>query len=172
MQSDDTPNPTQDDIKDRLLDAALIHVAFDGWSEATFKAAAEDAGVEPTLARALCPRGAVDLALAYHRRGDLAMIERMKVTDMTGMRYRDKVALAVRFRLEAATDKEAVRRGVTLFALPQHAADGAKAIWGTADAIWTALGDTSEDGNWYSKWATIAPNIRRPGLFSTGGSTM
>ncbi len=31
----------------------------------------------------------------------------------------------------------------TLFALPQHAADGARAIWGTADAIWTALGDTS-----------------------------
>ena len=45
-----------------------------------------------------------------------------------------------------AVDKEAVRRGSTLFALPIHSADGAKAVWGTADAIWTALGDSSTDG--------------------------
>ncbi|MDK3017371.1 COQ9 family protein [Pseudodonghicola flavimaris] len=158
MQQDDTTQDTgqQGDIRDQLLDAALMHVAFDGWSETTFRAAVEDAGIDPGLARAICPRGSVDLAMAYHRRGDLAMAERLKITDLTGMRYRDKVALAVRFRLEAATDKEAVRRGATLFALPQHAADGAKLIWGTADAIWTALGDTSEDGNWYSKRATLS----------------
>ena len=52
--------------KEQLLDAALIHVAFDGWSEATFKAAVRDTGMDPTVARAVCPRGAVDLAVAYH----------------------------------------------------------------------------------------------------------
>lgn len=146
----------QDDITDQLLDAALIHVAFDGWAPVTFDAAVEDAGVDPALAKAICPRGAVDLAMAYHLRGDRLMVERMAAADLTGMRYRDKVALAVRYRLEAATDKEAVRRGVTLFSLPQYASDGAKLIWGTADAIWTALGDTSDDGNWYSKRATLS----------------
>jgi ubiquinone biosynthesis protein COQ9 len=59
-------------------------------------------------------------------------------------------------RLEAISDAEAVRRGSALFALPQHAADGAKAIWGTADAIWVALGDTSTDINWYTKRATLS----------------
>ena len=49
-----------------------------------------------------------------------------------------------------------VRRGTTLFALPHHAAEGAKLIWGTADAIWTALGDTSDDVNWYTKRATLS----------------
>ena len=44
-----------------------------------------------------------------------------------------------------------MRRGTPLFALPHHAAYGAKLIWGTADAIWTELGDTSEDVNWYTK---------------------
>ena len=39
------------------------------------------------------------------------------------------------FRIEAADDKEVVRRGTTLFALPHHAADGARAIWGTADTV-------------------------------------
>ncbi|MDF1718333.1 MAG: COQ9 family protein, partial [Antarcticimicrobium sp.] len=37
----------QDDAKDRLLDAALNHVAFDGWSEATFKVAVSEAGIDP-----------------------------------------------------------------------------------------------------------------------------
>jgi ubiquinone biosynthesis protein COQ9 len=49
-----------------------------------------------------------------------------------------------------------VRRGSALFALPQHAAVGAKAIWGTADAIWMALGDRSDDINFYSKRAILS----------------
>lgn len=142
--------------KDAVLDAALAHVPFDGWSEATFRAAVAASGVAPGLAKALFPRGAVDLALAYHRRGDAAMAARLNATDLASMRYSDRVAAAVRFRLEAAGDTEAVRRGTTLFALPQHAADGARAIWGTADAIWTALGDTSRDLNWYTKRATLS----------------
>lgn len=140
------------DAKNAVLDAALAHVAFDGWSEVTLRAAAKDAGVAPGLARALFPRGAVDLALAYHRRGDAEMLER--ATDLPP-RISEKVATLIRYRLEAA-DREAVRRGSTLFALPQHAADGAKAIWGTADAIWMALGDSSDDVNWYTKRATLS----------------
>ncbi len=128
---------------------------FDGWSDATLRAAAADAGVAPALARSLYPRGGVDLALAYHARGDRAMVRRLAETDLAALRFRDRVALAVRLRLEDA-DRELVRRGSTLFALPQHAADGARAVWGTADAIWTALGDTSEDVNWYTKRASLS----------------
>ena len=53
-----------------LLDEVLPHVAFDGWSEAAVKAAAIDLGVEEQTVKALCPRGAIDLAVAYHKRGD------------------------------------------------------------------------------------------------------
>lgn len=148
-----TPYDTE---KDKLLDAALMHVPFDGWSEATFRAAIADTGMDTGLARSICPRGAVDLALAFHQRGDRAMVERLKSTDLSGMRFRDKIATAVRFRLEAVEDKEAVRRGTTLFALPHHAADGAKAVWGTCDLIWETLGDTSDDINWYSKRAILS----------------
>ncbi|QBF33513.1 COQ9 family protein [Thalassococcus sp. S3] len=142
--------------KDQLLDAALIHVPFDGWSEATFRAAITDVGLDEGLARAACPRGAVDLALAFHARGDQAMVDRMKAEDLSALRFRDRIAAAVRYRLEAVEDKEAVRRGTTLFSLPHHAADGAKAIWGTADLIWDTLGDSSEDVNWYTKRATLS----------------
>ncbi|WP_299828041.1 COQ9 family protein [uncultured Roseobacter sp.] len=142
--------------KTQLLDAALAHVPFDGWSEATFQAAIRDTDVAPAVARAVCPRGAVDLAVAFHHRGDEAMTARIAAEDMSALKFREKVASAVRFRIEAVTDKEAVRRGTTLFALPMHAADGAKLIWGTSDAIWTALGDTSDDVNWYTKRATLS----------------
>lgn len=148
-------DPT-DDLKERLLDAALSHVPFDGWSEPTFRAAVTETGTDMAAARAVCPRGAVDLALAYHRRGDAQMRRRIPAAKLDDLRFRDRVATAVRLRIEAITDKEAVRRGTALFALPQYAADGAKAIWGTADAIWDALGDRSDDFNWYTKRATLS----------------
>jgi len=144
------------DVKTTLLEAAKPHVPFDGWSEATFRAAMEDAGINAGLAQAVCPRGAVDLALAYHEEGDQAMLARLAEADLGQMRFRDRVAAAVRYRLEAVEDKELVRRGVTLFALPHHALDGAQAIWRTCDRIWTVLGDTSEDVNWYTKRATLS----------------
>ncbi len=147
---------TTDPLKDTLLDAILSHVAFDGWSDASFAAATRDAGVEEGLARGVCPRGAVDLARAFHQRGDAAMQEALAGADLSVMKVREKVTFAIRTRLEAADDKEAVRRGSVLFSLPHLAADGAALIWGTADAIWDGIGDTSTDHNWYTKRATLS----------------
>lgn len=141
---------------DTLLDAALPHVAFDGWSPATFTAAADDAGMSVSEAKLVAPRGAVDLAVAYHRRADRIMRDRIASEDLSDLRFRDKVATALRFRIEAMEDREAVRRATTLFSLPIHAAEGAKLIWETADHVWTALGDTSRDANWYTKRATLS----------------
>ena len=147
---------SESDAKSALLEAAKAHVPFDGWSEATFQAAIDESGVPRGVARAVCPRGAVDLALAFHEAGDQAMLDRLAEAHMGEMRYRDRVAAAVRFRLEAVDDKELVRRGMTLFSLPHHALDGAQAVWRTCDRIWIALGDTSDDVNWYTKRATLS----------------
>jgi len=141
---------------DRLLDAALAHVPFDGWTQITFDGAVSDLGLDIETARSLAPRGAIDLAIAYHRRGDRVMLDRMKAADLGALRYSDRVSAALKFRIEAMTDREAVRRATTLFSLPNYAPDGAKLIWETADHIWNALGDTSEDGNWYSKRVTLS----------------
>ncbi|MGB7240942.1 MAG: COQ9 family protein [Sulfitobacter sp.] len=142
--------------KDELLDAALTHVPFDGWSDASFQAAITDCGMDASVAHAICPRGAVDLAVAYHLRGDSGMLARIEATDMTAFKFREKIAAAVRMRLEVVTDREIVRRGMALFALPNHAGEGAKLIWGTCDLIWNTLGDTSDDVNWYTKRTTLA----------------
>lgn len=162
----------RDDAKDRMLDAALMHVPFDGWTETSFRAAIADTGTDETLARAVCPRGAVDLALAFHARGDSAMLARIAASDLGQMRFRDRIAAAVRFRLEAATDKEVVRRGVTLFALPQYAGDGTKAIWNTCGLIWETLGDASDDVNWYTKRATLSAVYSSTLLFWLGDDSV
>jgi len=158
-------------VKEQLLDAALIHVAFDGWSDATFDAAVQDADVAPELAHVACPRGVLDLVIAYHLRADVEMLARFEREDVSALRYSEKVTMLVQFRLEAVSDKEAVRRGTTLFTLPHHAADGAKLIWGTAGAIWNALGDTSTDSNWYTKRATLSAVYSSTVLFWLGDTS-
>jgi ubiquinone biosynthesis protein COQ9 len=153
--------PSEDDhvaaTRQAVVAAALSHVAFDGWTDRTLALAVEDAGVDPGLSRLAFPRGGVDLALAYHNARDAALAEDLGSADLLGLRFRDRIAYAVMRRLElVAGEREAVRRGVALFALPHHAADGARAIWHTADTIWNALGDTSRDFAWYSKRTTLS----------------
>ena len=159
---------TQIDLKSTLLEAILPHVAFDGWTEAAFRAACDDSGIDQKLALLACARGALDLAVWFHKVGDQKMIVALQETDLSDMRFRDKVALAVRLRLGAVEDKEAVRRGTTLFALPQNARLGAGLIWGTADAIWKTLGDTSRDVNWYTKRVTLSTVYSTTALYWIG----
>lgn len=158
--------------REKVLAAALPHVVFDGWSEETLRAAVADASVDAGLAAQAFPRGAIDLALAFHRAGDAGMLAALERADLSGMRFRDRIAHAVRLRLEQVEgEKEAVRRGVAFFALPVNAAEGAAAIWKTADLIWTALGDTSEDVNWYSKRATLSAVYSATLLYWLGDET-
>ncbi len=143
------------EAKRAIIAAALPHVLFDGWSDTTLEAAIADSGVDADLAKRAFPRGARDLALGYHDQGDADMRAEMEKLDLSAMRYSARVAKAISIRLSLA-DKEAVRRGMAFFALPPHAAEGTRALWHTADAIWESLGDTSRDYNWYTKRMTLS----------------
>lgn len=155
-----------------VLAAALPHVAFDGWTDRTLAEAVEDAGVDPGLSRLVFPRGGIDLALAFHRDRDRALAADLAAGDLLGRRFRDRVAFAIMRRLElVATEREAVRRAAALFALPHHTADGARAIWQTADTIWTGLGDQSRDFAWYSKRATLSAVYSSALLYWLGDQT-
>ena len=168
MTAENTPHDT---LEASLLAAILPLVAFDGWSASAFGAAVAKAGIPQAQAQAAFPRGAVDLAVAHHRAGDRAMLAVMAEADLEQMRYSDRVAFAVRTRLDQAGDREVIRRGSAMFALPQYAGDGAALIWGTADAIWTALGDNSRDGNWYTKRAILSGVYASSVLFWLGDTS-
>ena len=145
-----------EDMQAQLLAAALPHVAFDGWSETSLRAACQDLSITRQMAALACPRGAIDLAIRFHHDGDEAMQVVLQKTDINAMKIREKITFSVRARLDAILDKEAVRRGATLMALPQHAAEGAGLVWGTCDRIWAAIGDSSADVNWYTKRLTLS----------------
>lgn len=74
---------------------------------------------------------------------------------------------AVWHRLDLA-DRDLVRAGASVLALPQHTALGARLIWETADVIWDGLGDRSRDVNWYSKRATLSAVYGATVLFWLG----
>jgi len=73
------------------------------------------------------------------------------------MKVREKIAAGVRARLEAvAAHREAVRSGLSYFALPRNAASGLSCLYHTVDAIWYAAGDRSTDYNFYTKRALLS----------------
>lgn len=146
-----------EDARERLLEAALAHVPFDGWTDRTLRAAVADSGVDPGLARLAFPRGGVDMALYFHRRADRRLAEELARQDLGAMRMRERIAHAVRRRIELmAEHREAVRRAAALFALPPYVPDGMRALWHTVDTIWKAVGDDSRDISWYTKRLTLA----------------
>ena len=145
-----------EDLKAQLLGAILPHVAFDGWSETSVNAACQDLSVTRQMVALVCPRGAIDLAVRFHHDGDEAMQVELQKSDLNSMKIREKIIFSVCARLNAISDKEAVRRGATLMSLPQHAAEGAGLVWGTCDRIWMAIGDSSDDVNWYTKRLTLS----------------
>ena len=153
------PEPSGfDAVRAKLLERLPEHVEFDGWSRAAIDMAAVDVDVPEDVARMAFPTGA-DAAAAFHREGDRRMLEALAREPLSAMGMTARITLAVRLRLESVSgpaEKEAVRRAASLFALPTNAARGARLVWDTADAIWTALGDESDDFNWYSKRATLS----------------
>jgi ubiquinone biosynthesis protein COQ9 len=142
---------------DDILRAALRNVAFDGWSERTLHQGAEAAGTTPEAVARAFPRGVADLVEAFSEWADRTMIEALASRDLSGLRTREKVALAVRLRLEALQPhREAVRRLNSYFALPLNGLQAARLVARTVDAIWYAAGDRATDFSYYTKRGLLA----------------
>ncbi len=152
--------------RDALLSAALAHVPFEGMNDRALLAGARDLNMPEALARVHFPQGGAGLAAAYHRRADAQLREWLSRTPPEG-RFSERVAAAVWHRL-GLVDPEIVRAGAATLALPQNAALGARLVWETADAIWTGLGDSADDANWYTKRAILAGVISATVLYWLG----
>lgn len=145
------------DMQDRILLAALPHVVFDGWTERSLETGAIDAGFEPADGRRAFPGGILEAVEHFCELGDRRMVEEMAARDLNGVRIRDRIAMAVRVRLEAvAPHREAVRRALSYLALPQNNGAAVRATYRTVDAIWYAVGDRSTDFSFYTKRALLA----------------
>ncbi|MDO5603548.1 MAG: COQ9 family protein [Paracoccus sp. (in: a-proteobacteria)] len=156
------------DTQDRLAEAALTHVPFEGMNDNALAAGARDLGLGVDVARAFFPLGGADLAAWTHRRGDAALAQWL--AGAPDGRIRDRITAAIRARLDLA-DPELVRAASAVLALPRNQPLAARLVWETADTIWTGLGDHSEDVNWYSKRATLAAVYAASALYWLGDTS-
>jgi ubiquinone biosynthesis protein COQ9 len=143
--------------KRAILAAALPDIPFDGWTEATLIGAAKAAGFDRTMALRAFPGGAIELLDFHVAEVDRAMLEALGERDLTGLKLREKIALAIRLRLESeAGHREAIRKAIGMLALPHRAPLALRQLHRTVDAIWHAVGDTSTDFSWYTKRFLLA----------------
>ncbi|MGB1176984.1 MAG: COQ9 family protein [Candidatus Puniceispirillaceae bacterium] len=140
-----------------IIAAALVHVPFDGWTTDALVAGAADSGFSAEDVARLFPGGAVDAVVMHSALADGAMVAAFgSMSDQP-----DRIHLMIRemilIRLDqAATHKEAVRRGLSLLAVPANALASAKALYATVDAMWRAAGQLDTDISFYTKRATLA----------------
>jgi len=143
--------------KQAVLAAVLEHVPFDGWSLQAMTAAEKDLGLPAGTARRLFMGGPKDVLKFSSRQADQRMLDALALEDLTKLRIHQRIALAVRLRLEQdAPNREAVARAVSYLALPGHHILAAKCLYATVDDMWHGIGDTSTDFNFYSKRALLA----------------
>ncbi len=148
---------TMTGIRDAIVEAALIHVAFDGWSPRCLRAAAVDAGFEAAQADRAFPGGSADAVAHWCDLADRRMEEALMHTGMEGLRLHERVARAIRLRLQHwDMDREAVRRAVAVLSLPTNTRLALRCAYRTVDTIWWAVGDTSTDLNFYTKRVQLA----------------
>ena len=151
------PHDASDPTAVAILNAALMHVPFDGWSDVALTAGAADAGVEQHLVSALFPRGAIDAIALHSRLADTEMAAAFNALPEAPQKIHLAIRALVLLRLELANqNKDAVRRALTMLALPAHAKLSAELLYETVDAMWRAAGNTDTGFSFYTRRATLA----------------
>jgi ubiquinone biosynthesis protein COQ9 len=147
--------PSREEQRDRLLEAALVHVPFDGWSRRALFAGAADLRLEPGLARRLFPRAGDDMLVHVERWADRQMLAR--VGSLDDLRVRERIARLVRTRLEVlGPHREAMRRATAARLLPSNGFAACGSLWRTVDLMWSAAGDDARDASYYTKRSLLA----------------
>jgi len=139
-------------IRLKLALAVGENAAFDGWSTKAVDSAAEQFGIDPAQARLAFPKQPAQMVDAYIQGVDAAMEAHFTPDRVAAMKVRDRIRALIWFRLETmAPAREAVRTGLSILAMPQNLALGAKIGWRSADLMWRIAGDTATDYNHYTK---------------------
>ena len=71
-------SPFADSERERLIQAMLPDVPFDGWTQRTLRSAARRTGISYEEATALFPRGAPDMVAAMSHWADRQMLHRLE----------------------------------------------------------------------------------------------
>ena len=137
--------------RDAAILALLPNVPLDGWTVAALRAAA---GPDADL---LFPGGVTDMIDAYVDLGDRQMEAGAAALGLSSLHLPARVRAVIALRLEQQRPyRDAIRRALSILALPGNAGLAVRITARTVDAIWHAAGDTSADFSWYTKRAILA----------------
>ena len=143
--------------RDRVIEAALIHVPRYGWSWKAIEKGGLDLANDAILGRRLFTS---DLSLAADHFADWSdrrMKCELEKIDLMAMRVRDGIHACVKTRIILnSPHKEAIRRLLSFLSLPHNTGLVMRITWRTCSAIWYAIGDRSTDWSYYSKRAILA----------------
>ena len=150
-------SPFAERERERLIEAILPNVPFDGWSRRALRQAAQRVQIPASEALALFPRGAADLVAEFSRWADRQMLERLAREADETLGLSRRVAAALRLRFEVMLPwREGVRRGLSVLALPHNVPLGLRLLYDTVDAIWRGVDDHPSDFSFYTKRASLA----------------
>jgi ubiquinone biosynthesis protein COQ9 len=155
--ADKTTSRSDADARHAVLEAALPHAAFDGFTDRVLEDAGKAAGLAKDELARLFPGGPISLIEFYSDAIDAEMSERLAAMDLPAMKIRARITEAVKTRLAILKrHKEAARRAAALLSLPMHATLAARLMYRSVDAMWRAAGDTATDFNFYTKRGILA----------------
>ena len=153
---------TLDELRVALAPDIAASAIFDGWNETALVAAAEMSGCDVDVAKLAFPAKplngrAMDMIEAWITSGDQAMEAEWPQERLAELKIRERIRELVAFRLKAVEDiDEAVRRAISVMAMPQNAPRALQIGWRSADIMWRLAGDTSTDYNHYTKRTILA----------------
>ncbi|WP_043337861.1 COQ9 family protein [Belnapia moabensis] len=145
------------DLRDAAIRAMLPVAADEGWNWATIRAGLAAIGEDPALAESHFPSGPAGAVAHWIDLVNREMEAAAAAEDLAALRVPARIRRLMELRLRAtAPHKRALRRALSLLALPWNTPTALRTTAQTVDAMWYAAGDTSADFSWYTRRATLA----------------
>ncbi len=148
-----SPKTPMTDLQKRLIDKTAEMAAFDGWTDTALRQAAEALEIDEAVAFDIFPHRPIDLVLAHSSLGDERLVEATSGQEwFESQKVRDKIKSLIMTRFDQHQhEREAIRRGLAVLAMPVHAPAATAALYRTVDAMWKVAGDTATDYNRHTK---------------------
>ena len=145
----------RDQLKCQVLKRILVHVPFEGWTQKVLERAAFEVTGEASYGWRLFPKGPLEAVTYWSALLDQEMIASLPLPEV--YRVRERVALAIKTRLEIlVSTREVARKTTAYLALPQNMPEASRLLYATVNQVWYYAGDKSTDYNFYTKRALLA----------------
>ncbi|XP_030386034.1 ubiquinone biosynthesis protein COQ9, mitochondrial isoform X2 [Scaptodrosophila lebanonensis] len=158
-----------DEVRNKILDAALQHVPQHGWTRNAIVQGAEECGY-PSAVHGMFPEGGFALVSHFNGRCNAQLLKHLQGETDNGQREienpLDFLVQAVRHRLEMIVPyKQQWPQAMALIAQPQHASTALAQVLTLVDDICYYSGDRSVDFGWYTRRIGLATILKMTELY-------